>query len=80
MGQKIETVEKERDAALAELREAGEALVPFSKVDLSFTQDVDDSANVMEYEGGQLVLGDFRIVHQVLSQPILAQLLKEESR
>ena len=44
-----------------------EALEPFACIPLSFTDDIDDSATVFEYEGGAITLGDLRRVHTALS-------------
>jgi hypothetical protein len=45
-----------------------DALEPFARIPLAHTDDIDDSANVFEYEGGAIHLGDLRRVHQALSQ------------
>src|SRR5687768_16174004 len=40
--------------------EAREALKPFTHIPLAYTDDIDDSATVFEYEGGAITLGDLR--------------------
>jgi hypothetical protein len=43
------------------------ALKPFTKVPLDHTADIGDGATVMQYEGGELTLGDFRQAHTAMN-------------
>lgn len=57
------------EARLAEFKaEARKVIEPFALVPLAYTDDIDDSATVFEYEGGAITLGDLRRVHALNAQ------------
>jgi hypothetical protein len=54
-------------AAEASLAEAMKVIEPFARIPLAFTDDIDDSATVFEFEGGVITLGHLRCVHTARS-------------
>lgn len=45
-----------------------EALEPFTRIPMAYTDDIGNDATVFEYEGGAINLGHLRAVHESLSR------------
>jgi len=59
----MEEFMKRTEATESRLSEAMKVIEPFTRIPLAFTDDIDDSATVFEFEGGAITLGDLRRVH-----------------